>query len=325
MTVFVTGGAGFIGCNFVLKWFEKTNEPVVNLDKLSNPNNKYNLEFIPGGQNHQFVHGDILDAQLVSQLIKRNTPRAIINFAAESHVDKSIEGPLEFVENNVVGTVRLLEVVRSYWAALPENEKKLFRFLHISTDEVYGALEPSDPSFTELNRYSPSSPYSASKASSDHFVHAYNHTYGVPTLITNCSNNYGPLQYPEKLIPLMIKNATDGKNLPVYGNGKNIRDWIHVQDHCEAIDLVLHKGNGGEVYNIGGECERRNIDIVNTILKGMVGLTTSEIEYVEDRLGHDLRYAMNISKIEDELGWYPRIEFEEGLKELLNGESRNRR
>ena len=326
MTVFVTGGAGFIGCNFILKWFEETNEPVVNLDKLSNPNNKYNLEFIPEGQNHQFVHGDILDAQLVSQLIKRNNPRAIINFAAESHVDKSIEGPLGFVENNVVGTVRLLEVVRSYWDALPENEKKLFRFVHISTDEVYGALEPSDPSFTELNRYIPSSPYSASKASSDHFVRAYNHTYGVPTLITNCSNNYGPLQYPEKLIPLVIMNALNNKELPIYGDGKQIRDWLYVTDHCTAIRCVLDQGAVGQSYNIGASSELSNIELVHMVCSFLDKKNPRRdkqsysrlIKHVADRPGHDRRYAVDYTKLKNTLTWKPSEELNSGIEKTVD-------
>ncbi len=326
MTVFVTGGAGFIGCNFILKWFKETNEPVVNLDKLSNPNNIYNLDFIPKRRNHEFIHGDILDTQLVSQLIKRNTPRAIIHFAAESHVDKSIEGPLEFLENNVVGTVRLLDVVRSYWGSLPASEKKLFRFVHISTDEVYGALEPSDPSFTELNRYSPSSPYSASKASSDHFVHAYNHTYGVPTLITNCSNNYGPLQYPEKLIPLVIMNALKNKELPIYGDGKQIRDWLHVTDHCNAVRYILDQGAVGQSYNIGASSELSNIELVHMVCSFLDKKKpradkqsySALIKHVEDRPGHDRRYAIDYTKLEKSLTWKPSVELKSGIEKTVD-------
>ena len=316
----VTGGAGFIGSNFVLSAIAGTGEPIVNLDKLTYAGNLANLTALRGDARHVFVQGDIGDRDLVRKLLAVHRPRAILHFAAESHVDRSIHGPGDFVQTNVVGTFSLLEEARAYWSAQSLADKDAFRFLHVSTDEVYGSLGPLDPAFTEVTSYRPNSPYSASKAASDHLVRAYHHTYGMPTLTTNCSNNYGPYQFPEKLIPLVIHNALAGRPLPVYGDGLNVRDWLYVLDHCEAIRLVLAKGIAGEVYNIGGNAERRNIDLVR-LLCGLLddlrprgkGKYADLITYVADRPGHDRRYAIDGRKIARELGWRPAESFESGM------------
>ena len=320
MTILVTGGAGFIGSNFVLDWVATNAEPVVNLDKLTYAGNLANLASLKDNACHVFVRGDIGDGLLIKNLLSQHRPRALIHFAAESHVDRSIHGPSDFVQTNVVGTFNLLEQTRAWWQALPGQEKAAFRFLHVSTDEVYGSLGPMDPPFSESTAYAPNSPYSASKAASDHLVRAYHHTYGLPVLTTNCSNNYGPHQFPEKLVPLMILNATRAKPLPVYGDGKNIRDWLYVGDHCQAIRLVLEQGRVGEVYNIGGSSERANIDVVNTvcgILDGLQPRSTGNyadlIRHVSDRPGHDRRYAVDTRKISSELGWHPAETFDSGL------------
>ncbi len=323
--IFVTGGAGFIGSNFVLDWLAQADEPVVNLDKLTYAGNRQNFAAIATDARHVFVQGDIGDSGLVGRLLKNHRPRAIINFAAESHVDRSIHGPEDFIQTNIMGTFRLLESVRAYWGGLAEPEKAAFRFLHVSTDEVYGSLAKTDPAFTEHHRYEPNSPYSASKAASDHLVRAYHHTYGLPVLTTNCSNNYGPFHFPEKLIPLMIVNALAGKNLPVYGDGMQIRDWLYVKDHCSAIRRVLEAGRLGEVYNVGGWNEKPNIEIVNTICGLLDELRpkadgtryTSQISYVTDRPGHDRRYAIDARKIESELGWKPTETFDTGIRKTV--------
>jgi len=318
----VTGGAGFIGANFVVSTIEATGEPIVNLDKLTYAGNPRNLDAVRDDTRHRFVQGDICERERVRNLLATHRPRAIVHFAAESHVDRSIAGPAEFVQTNVVGTWALLEEARAYWEARGRDAG--FRFLHISTDEVYGSLAPDDPAFTEETPYAPNSPYAASKAAADHLVRAYQHTYGLPTLTTNCSNNYGPRQYPEKLIPLVIRNALVGEPLPVYGDGRNLRDWLYVADHCEAVRLVLEKGRVGETYNIGGENERANIDVVRTICAVLerlrpppAGSYAQLIRHVTDRLGHDRRYAMNIAKIRRELGWRPRESFESGLEKTV--------
>jgi len=313
----VTGGAGFIGANFVLSTLERTGEPVVNLDKLTYAGNLRNLDSLRGDARHTFVQGDICDRALVKKLLDTHQPRAIVHFAAESHVDRSISGPAEFVQTNVVGTFALLEESRSFF-----EKQKNFKFLHVSTDEVYGSLGPNDPAFTEKNPHAPNSPYAASKAAADHMVRAYHHTYGLPTLTTNCSNNYGPYQFPEKLIPLMIHNALAGKPLPVYGDGKNVRDWLYVGDHCDAIRVVLEKGKVGETYNIGGNSEVVNIDLVRTLCslleKAVPGRKYSDlITFVKDRPGHDRRYAIDASKIRGELGWSPKETFESGLRKTV--------
>ncbi len=320
MTLLVTGGAGFIGSNFVLDWLAGHEESVVNLDKLTYAGNLTNLASLKEDGRHVFVRGDIGDAPLIKTLLAQHRPRAIIHFAAESHVDRSIHGPSDFVQTNVVGTFNLLEQTRAWWQTLPGQERAAFRFLHVSTDEVYGSLGPLDPPFSETTAYAPNSPYSASKAASDHLVRAYHHTYGLPVLTTNCSNNYGPYQFPEKLIPLMILNATRAKPLPVYGDGKNVRDWLYVGDHCQAIRLVLEKGRVGEVYNIGGSSERANIDVVNTVCGILdrlqpfsAGNYAGLIRHVTDRPGHDRRYAVDTRKISTELGWQPAETFESGL------------
>lgn len=318
--ILVTGGAGFIGGEFVRQWIADEASPVINLDKLTYAGNLESLAMVADNPRHIFVQGDIGDSECVRQLLQRHRPRAIINFAAESHVDRSIDGPAAFVETNVLGTFRLLEEARTYWKSLPESEQQEFRFLHVSTDEVYGSLGPTGK-FTETTPYAPNSPYSASKASSDHFVRAYHHTYGLPTLTTNCSNNYGPFQFPEKLIPLMILNCLEGKPLPVYGDGAQIRDWLYVGDHCRAIRAVLSRGRLGEVYNVGGDCEMKNVEVVNAICKAVDTLRpglphapcTSLITYVKDRPGHDRRYAIDFSKIQVELGWRPSLSFDEGM------------
>jgi len=314
-TILVTGGAGFIGSNFILQRMKEESASVVNLDKLTYAGNLRNLETIANERRYEFVHGDIADRGLVRSLLGRRTPRFIVHFAAESHVDRSIRGPDDFLRTNVDGTFALLEEVRSYWTGLNERDKSDFRFLHVSTDEVYGSLGPEDPAFSESTPYSPNSPYAASKAASDHFVRAYHHTYGLPMLTTNCSNNYGPFQFPEKLIPLVILNARDGKN---------VRDWLYVEDHCEAIATVLDRGRVGQTYNIGGWNEKRNIDIVETIcdlvdeMAGSSGVSRRGlITFVKDRPGHDRRYAMDATKIERELGWRPRETFESGIRKTV--------
>jgi len=323
--ILVTGGAGFIGANFVLNWLAQSNEAVINLDVLSYAGNLENLASLAGDERHRFVQGDIGDFTLVTSLLTEHHPRAIINFAAESHVDRSIHGPEDFIRTNIVGTFRLLEAVRTYWPNLLGEPKGNFRFLHVSTDEVYGSLAKEEPAFTEAHRYEPNSPYSASKAASDHLVRAYHHTYGLPVLTTNCSNNYGPYHFPEKLIPLMIVNALAGKPLPVYGDGQQIRDWLYVKDHCSAICRVLEAGTVGEVYNIGGWNEMPNIDIVHAVCALLDEFCTridgesyrEQISYVADRPGHDRRYAMDASKIERELNWKPAETFETGLRKTV--------
>ena len=325
MTILVTGGAGFIGGNFVLDWLAKSNEKIVNLDKLTYAGNLETLSSLEGNPSHIFVQGDIGDVALVERLLAEHKPRAVVNFAAESHVDRSIHGPGDFIETNIMGTFRLLESVRGYWSALPEADKTAFRFLHVSTDEVYGSLSKVDPAFTETHPYEPNSPYSASKAASDHLVRAWHHTYGLPVLTTNCSNNYGPYHFPEKLIPLMIVNALVGKPLPVYGDGQQIRDWLYVKDHCSAIRRVLEAGKIGEVYNIGGWNEKPNIEIVHTVCTLLDVLRAradgksyrEQITYVTDRPGHDRRYAIDASKIERELGWKPAETFETGIRKTV--------
>jgi dTDP-glucose 4,6-dehydratase len=321
--ILVTGGAGFIGSNFVLDWIAAEGTPVVNLDKLTYAGNPGNLASLNDDTRHIFVKGDIGDRALVAKLLQQYKPEAIVHFAAESHVDRSIHGPAEFVQTNVVGTFSLLEEARAYWSALAEPAKSRFRFLHVSTDEVYGSLGPNDPAFTETTPYTPNSPYAASKAASDHLVRAYHHTYGLPTVTTNCSNNYSPLQFPEKLIPLVILNAVGGKPLPIYGDGLNVRDWLYVGDHCAAVRLALKKGRLGETYNIGGNSEKTNLEIVNTIctiideLRPDFAPHAKLISYVKDRPGHDRRYAIDATKIESELGWKPAEKFETGLRKTV--------
>ncbi|MFZ5491976.1 MAG: dTDP-glucose 4,6-dehydratase [Pseudomonadota bacterium] len=324
MTILITGGAGFIGSNFALDWLAQSDEPVLNLDKLTYAGNLENLASLRGDDRHTFVQGDLGDRALVERLLTRHRPRAVLNFAAESHVDRSIHGPEDFVHTNILGTFRLLETVRAYWSGLPEADKAAFRFLHISTDEVYGTLGKEAPAFAESNRYEPNSPYSASKAASDHLVRAWHHTYGLPVLTTNCSNNYGPYQFPEKLIPLVINNALQGKPLPIYGDGQQVRDWLYVKDHCSAIRRVLEAGAVGEVYNIGGWNEMPNIQIVQTIcaLLGELrpdaaGPYNRLITHVTDRPGHDRRYAIDAGKIERELGWKPAETFETGIRKTV--------
>jgi dTDP-glucose 4,6-dehydratase len=322
--ILVTGGAGFIGANFVLDWLAQHDEPVLNLDKLTYAGNLENLASLQGDSRHIFVQGDIGDRALIDKLLAEHQPRAIVNFAAESHVDRSIHGPEDFIQTNIVGTFHLLEEVRSYWSALGEADKAAFRFLHVSTDEVYGSLGKDDAPFTETTPFAPNSPYSASKASSDHLVRAYHHTYGLPVLTTNCSNNYGPYQFPEKLIPLLILNATRGKPLPIYGDGMNVRDWLYVSDHCAAIRVVLERGRVGEIYNIGGWNEMPNLDIVHRVC-GLLdefqpspdGPATRLITYVKDRPGHDRRYAIDASKIHRELGWKPVETFATGIRKTV--------
>jgi dTDP-glucose 4,6-dehydratase len=323
--ILVTGGAGFIGSNFVLDWLLQNDESVINLDKLTYAGNLENLAALNNDPRHLFVRGDIGDAQLVGKLLAAHRPRAVVNFAAESHVDRSIHGPEDFIETNIVGTFHLLEAVRAYWSGLADAEKSGFRFLHVSTDEVYGSLTKNDPAFRETNRYEPNSPYSASKAASDHLVRAYHHTYGLPVLTTNCSNNYGPYHFPEKLIPLMIVNALAGKPLPVYGDGQQIRDWLYVKDHCSAIRRVLEKGRLAEVYNIGGWNEKANLDIVYTVCSLLDELRPrpdsksyrEQITFVTDRPGHDRRYAIDARKIERELGWKPVETFATGIRKTV--------
>ena len=321
----MTGGAGFIGSNFILQWLATEGTPVVNLDKLTYAGNLGNLEKISADSRYSFVHGDIGDRKLVSDLLGRSRPRAIVHFAAESHVDRSIHGPDDFVRTNVNGTFSLLEEARAYWTELGQEEKGRFRFLHVSTDEVYGSLGPKDPAFSEETPYSPNSPYSATKAASDHLVRAYHHTYGMPVLTTNCSNNYGPYQFPEKLIPLTILNAMNGKAIPVYGDGQNVRDWLYVADHCDAIRAVLARGKVGETYNVGGRNEKLNLEIVHAICSLLDELRPTDpvvphsklITYVQDRPGHDRRYAMDTRKIERELKWQPAETFESGIRKTV--------
>ncbi len=324
-TIVVTGGAGFIGSNFILNWLQADGSPVVNLDLLTYAGNPANLASLAADQRYLFVRGDICDADLVSSVFEKHRPRAIIHFAAESHVDRSIVSPEAFIRTNVQGTFVLLEQAKKYWSELDETGRAEFRFLHVSTDEVYGSLGKNDPAFSETTAYAPNSPYAASKAASDHLVRAYCHTFGLPVLTTNCSNNYGPFQFPEKLIPLVTLNALEGKQLPVYGDGKNVRDWLFVEDHCSAIRAVLQNGRIGETYNIGGNSERTNIDVVTTICdlvdEMRPGATDSSrrklITFVEDRPGHDRRYAIDAAKISRELGWKPAEQFESGLRKTV--------
>ena len=322
--ILVTGGAGFIGSNFILQRMRESSLSIINLDKLTYAGNLRNLEGISGDRRYTFVQGDIGDRKLVCELLTEQRPSAIVHFAAESHVDRSIRGPEDFIRTNVNGTFALLEEARAYWAELSEQDRSRFRFLHVSTDEVYGSLGSDDPPFCETTPYAPNSPYAASKAASDHLVRAYHHTYGLPTLTTNCSNNYGRFQFPEKLIPLMILNARDGKPLPVYGDGRNVRDWLYVEDHCEAIATVLRSGRPGDTYNIGGWNEKPNIEIVETICDLVDEMAPRKgpprrelISYVKDRPGHDRRYAMDASKIERELGWRPKETLESGLRRTV--------
>jgi dTDP-glucose 4,6-dehydratase len=325
MTIFVTGCAGFIGSNFVHTWLSSTDETVVNIDKLTYAGNLANLNALKGDKRHVFVQGDIGDRALVGKLMAEHKPRAVLNFAAESHVDRSIHGPGDFIETNVVGTFNLLESVRAYWQDLPAADREAFRFLHVSTDEVYGTLLPTDPPFAETKNYEPNSPYSASKAASDHLVRAWHHTYGLPVLTTNCSNNYGPYHFPEKLIPLVLLNALAGKPLPIYGDGQQVRDWLYVEDHCRAIARVLEVGRVGETYNIGGWNEKTNLEVVNTLCAVLDELEprtdgkryAEQITYVKDRPGHDRRYAIDARKIERELGWKPQETFETGIRKTV--------
>jgi len=321
-SILVTGGAGFIGSNFVLQWAE-SGGTVINLDLETYAGNAGNLSPLAGNSRHCFVHGDICDAALVRSLLARHRPGAIVHFAAESHVDRSIVSPGEFIRTNVQGTFTLLEEAKAYWQTLEQEPRNQFRFLHVSTDEVYGSLSADDPAFSETTPYAPNSPYASSKAASDHLVRAYFHTYGLPALTTNCSNNYGPLQFPEKLIPLMILHALEGKPLPVYGDGANVRDWLFVGDHCGAIRTVLERGRPGETYNIGGNSERKNIDVVRTVcalldeLRPAAARREDLITFVKDRPGHDRRYAINAGKIQSELGWEPSVSFEQGLRQTV--------
>src|SRR5688572_5625865 len=321
----VTGGAGFIGSNFVLSCLAQADEPIVNLDKLTYAGNLRNLDALLGDGRHVFLRGDISDRALVKQALERHRPRAIVHFAAESHVDRSIVGPADFIETNIVGTWSLLEEARAYWQALHGAERAAFRFLHVSTDEVYCSLGPTAPAFTESTAYAPNSPYAASKAAADHLVRAYHHTYGLPVLTGNCSNNYGPYQFPEKLIPLMIRNALAGEPLPVYGDGLQVRDWLYVLDHCEALRRILARGKPGETYNIGGASERKNIDVVRTLCRLLdqqrprtSGSYAEQISFVKDRPGHDRRYAIDGSKLHAELGWTPAETFETGLRKTVH-------
>lgn len=323
--ILVTGGAGFIGSNFILQWITAEPEPLLNVDKLTYAGNLNNLQLVRDHPHYRFEQADIVDRDFLSRVLAREKPRAIVHFAAESHVDRSIHGPDDFIRTNVNGTFSLLEEARSYWSALGESSRAAFRFLHVSTDEVYGSLGPSDPPFSETTPYAPNSPYSASKAASDHLVRAYHHTYGLPVVTTNCSNNYGPHQFPEKLIPLMILNACQGKPLPVYGDGLNVRDWLYVEDHCRAIRTVLARGRPGETYNIGGRSEMNNLAIIGTICQMLDDLRPNDpvvphsklITFVKDRPGHDRRYAMDTSKIERELGWRPQETFATGLNKTV--------
>jgi dTDP-glucose 4,6-dehydratase len=326
-SILVTGGAGFIGSNFVLDWLalDQGSDSIINLDKLTYAGNLQNLASLEGNLRHIFVRGDIGDAALVAKLLTEHQPQAIVNFAAESHVDRSIHGPAEFIQTNIVGTFQLLEATRAYWNSLSDTDKKAFRFLHVSTDEVYGSLSPTDPAFTETKQYEPNSPYSASKAASDHLVRAYHHTYGLPVLTTNCSNNYGPYHFPEKLIPLVIHNALAGKSLPIYGDGQQVRDWLYVKDHASAIRRVLESGKVSETYNVGGWNEKPNLEVVHTLCAILDELSpradgksyAEQITYVTDRPGHDRRYAIDASKINRELGWKPAETFETGIRKTV--------
>jgi dTDP-glucose 4,6-dehydratase len=319
--ILVTGGAGFIGSNFVLQWLASEPSPVLNLDKLTYAGNLNNLRTIEAHPRYRFIQGDIVDRDFLQELLRCDQPRAIVHFAAESHVDRSIHGPDDFVRTNVNGTFSLLEETRAYWSALAEADRAVFRFLHVSTDEVYGSLQAADPAFCETTPYAPNSPYSATKAASDHLVRAYHHTYGLPVLTTNCSNNYGPHQFPEKLIPLMILNACSGKSLPVYGDGKNVRDWLYVEDHCRAIRTVLARGRVGETYNVGGRSEKTNLEIIDSVCQLLDELRPNDpvmphsklVTFVKDRPGHDRRYAMDTRKIERDLQWQPEETFESGI------------
>ena len=325
MTIIVTGAAGFIGSNFVLNWFEHQDEKLIALDKLTYAGNLENLKSVEKNKNYEFVHGDIGDSKLVSELLQKHQPRAIVNFAAESHVDRSIHGPDEFMLTNIMGTYRMLNAVRLFYDELGDKDQKKFRFLHVSTDEVYGTLNAKDPAFTETNKYQPNSPYSASKASSDHLVRAWHHTYGLPVLTTNCSNNYGPYHFPEKLIPLCILKALQGLDLPIYGDGQQVRDWLYVVDHCKGIETVLDKGVIGETYNIGGWNEKTNLEVVHTLCHLLDELKpredgksyTEQITFVKDRPGHDRRYAIDATKISNELGWKPKETFETGIRKTV--------
>jgi dTDP-glucose 4,6-dehydratase len=323
-TILVTGGAGFIGSNFVLNWLKCQPETVVNLDRLTYAGNPQNLAEVESDSRHEFVRGDVNDSELLNHLLRSRQPRAIVHFAAESHVDRSIVGPEDFIQTNIVGTFHMLEAAKAYWNSLEPAEKSTFRFLHVSTDEVYGTLGPADPLFSEKTAYAPNSPYAASKAASDYLVRAYHHTYGLPTLITNCSNNYGPRQFPEKLIPLLIVNALSGKLLPIYGDGLNVRDWLYVGDHCDAIRTVLENGKPGDTYNIGGWNEMTNLDVVRIVCQVLDELAPrangkyeSLIAFVKDRPGHDRRYAIDASKIHRELGWRPKQTFATGIRETV--------
>ena len=325
MTILVTGGAGFIGSNFVHAWLAQHDEVLVNLDKLTYAGNLRNLYALAGDSRHHFVQGDIGDTTLVSQLLATHQPRAVLHFAAESHVDRSIHGPMDFIQTNVVGTFQLLESVRAYWSGLDDQSRQAFRFLHVSTDEVYGSLAADAPAFSETHTYEPNSPYSASKAASDHLVRAWHHTYGLPVLTTNCSNNYGPYHFPEKLIPLVIHNALAGKPLPIYGDGQQVRDWLYVEDHCKAIMRVLQDGRLGETYNVGGWNEKHNIEVVRTLCALLDELQpradgqsyATQMTFVKDRPGHDRRYAIDARKLERELGWRPEETFETGLRKTV--------
>ena len=325
MSILVTGGAGFIGSNFVLDWLDAWQEPVINLDLLTYAGNLENLESIKDDSRHIFVRGDIGDSKVVTSLLNQHKPRAVLNFAAESHVDRSIHGPEDFIQTNVVGTFHLLESVRAYWSGLTGDQKENFRFLHVSTDEVYGTLGPKDPPFKETTPYAPNSPYSASKAASDHLVRAYHHTYGLPVLTTNCSNNYGPYHFPEKLIPLCLHNALNGRPLPIYGDGLQVRDWLYVKDHCSAIRCVLADGRVGETYNVGGWNEKPNLEVINTLCEILGELAPradgksykTQITFVKDRAGHDRRYAIDAGKIERELQWKPAETFETGIRKTV--------
>ncbi len=325
MSILVTGSAGFIGSNFVLDWLAIHDEPVISLDKLTYAGNLQNLASLAGDERHLFVHGDICDTALVGSLLTEHRPRAVLNFAAESHVDRSIHGPEDFIQTNVVGTFHLLESVRAYFQLLPPDAQSAFRFLHVSTDEVYGSLGADAPAFTERHRYEPNSPYSASKAASDHLVRAYHHTYGLPVLTTNCSNNYGPYHFPEKLIPLVIHNALAGQTLPIYGDGRQVRDWLYVKDHCSAIRRVLEAGSLGATYNVGGWSERTNLDVVHTLCEILDQERPrsdgrsyrDQITFVKDRPGHDRRYAIDATRLERELGWKPAETFESGIRKTV--------
>lgn len=325
MTILVTGAAGFIGSNFVLDWFNQSDEDIVSLDLLTYAGNLENLSILDSNSRHHFIKGDIRDKALISELLKKFQVRAVLHFAAESHVDRSIHGPADFIETNIVGTYHLLETVREYWSNLHASQKHSFRFLHVSTDEVYGSLQKLDDAFTEKNRYEPNSPYSASKAASDHLVRAWHHTFGLPVVTTNCSNNYGPYHFPEKLIPLCILNALKGKPLPIYGDGQQIRDWLYVKDHCSAIRVVLEKGQLGETYNVGGWNEKTNLEVVEILCAILDELKpkadgssyATQITYVKDRPGHDRRYAIDATKLERDLNWKPKETFETGIRKTI--------